>query len=243
MKRETVQKKLAEATDERGRLNLDLLGEEAIVQVTSAYISGAKGMLKLYSKEEVAKYYGTTETIVSHCIDRAIIYGYIKFNQVLKIFKNSGSNERRHAEHRGLTKSEKRYQGIIKERFERFKNTFEEENNRAKYDAAYKLYLGENSLQKVMGTYGISEREMQYLLVRKACIDMSGVEYGIFSRKFFYDFIGTVTYQKYVDYIAEFRKTMAKQISVMQKARAKNQKDSEEYKTARNELVRYFEEH
>ena len=85
--------------------------------------------------------------------------------------------------------------------------------------------------------------EMVYLLVRKACTDMSDVEYGIFSRKFYYDFLGTTMYRRYVEYIADFRKENSKQISTMQKARAKKQKDSEEYKTARAELVKYFEEH
>ena len=242
MRKSIVLKRLAEATNERGQVNLDILGQDVATQFANAYVSGERGMLPLYSKEAVAKYYDTSENVVSECIDRAIVRGYLKFGTVVKIIRNSADNERRHAQHKGLTKSEKRYAKLIQDRFKQFKETFEQEENRAKYDAAYKMYLGQSTMQKVMGAYGLSEQEMLYLLVRKACIDMSETEYGIFSRKFFQDFLGKNMYHTYVDYIVKFRKEMCKTIEQMQKFRVKD-KEAEEYKTAREELVKYFESH
>jgi len=241
MKKNVVIKKLHEATDERGRLDLNLLDPEVAKQVTTAYISGERGMLPLYSKEAVANFYETSETIVSHCIDYSIEYGRLKFGLVRKVSQHSADNERRHAEHRGLTKSEKRYATLIQKRFEHYKADFEKEENRKIYDAAYKMYLGQSTLKKVMGTYGFSEEEMRYLLIRKACIDMSSVEFGIFMQKFYQDFLGTPMYHRSIEFINSFRKNMSKQISQMQKLRAKGQKDTKEYKAFREELVKHFE--
>lgn len=241
MKKNIVIKKMKEATDGRGKVNMELLGTEVIAQVANAYVSGAKGLLPLYSKEAIAKYYETTETAVSHCIDHAIEFGLIKFNTVVRIIQNSADNERRHAEHHSLTRSEKRYAKLLQKRFEHFKTEFESESNRPKYDSAYKMYLGQSSLVKVMSGYGFSLEEMVYLLKRKACIDMTPTEYSIFRKKFYLNFLGTPDYHANVEFISSFREKMSDQLTKLQELRDQHKKDTEEYETLRNSLVEAFE--
>ena len=241
MNKDTVSKLLQEATDARGHTNLDLVDPKVITQVANAYVSGASGLLPLYSKAAVAKYYGTTETTVSNCIDRATVYRYLKFNVVRRIAENSGDNERRHAIHRGNTKSEERYARLMEERFEFFQKTFEEEDNRARYDSAYKMYLGQSTLTRVMGSYGLSPEEMLYLLKRKACIDMSPIEYSIFCQKFFHDYLGTPGFYQLMKEIKAFRREMNVQLTALQNLREKNKEETKEFEEIRSMIMEQFE--
>ncbi len=213
MRKDIVIKKIKSAVDSRKHVEVSKLDKEVVAQIANAYVSGARGLLPLYSKKAIAEYYETTEGVVSECIDRAIRCGYIKFSTVMSIIRNSADNERRHAKFSSLTKSEKRYAEIMSHRISNFKISFDDEGNRQKYDAAYKAYLGHKTLKNIMSSFGFCMEEMIFLLKFKACIDMTQNEYDIFCQKFYYDFLGTEYYNWLYNLVKEYRRDHKEELS------------------------------
>ena len=241
MTRIMVSKKLNEAIDGNGRFNISNVDSAIIAQVAKTYVSGANGLLPLYSKEKIAEYFEVTPSIVTKCIDYAIGFRLIKFSTVIKIINNSADNERRHALHKGLTQSEKRYAELIQERLAYFKASFEEGSNRFIYDSVYKRYLGHNTMNKIIGAYGLSPEEFVYLLKRKACVDMTDIEYSLFLKRFYRDFLGTPIYQPVIEFIVNFRNDMADEIAKLNELRHNHSNDTEKANAIRQKLIDYFD--
>ena len=202
MRRDVVIKRLEAASNKGGALDQHL-SPEVITQVASALTSNSKNLRDLVTLADVAEYYDTTTDIVSQCIEIAVEFGYLRFSIAKATLKRLHGNQLRHHHFNGgPSDSAKKQLNLIRRRFQHFADKFDQS---PEFKKAINIYLDGASFSYVKGKYGFSTSEFVYLIVRKACTEMSNQEYLNLQTRLLDEYLGEFSYFALMEFIDKFR--------------------------------------